>query len=96
MSIYEPIEQKSLNGGWQCLYRFDNGYGASVVNHSFSYGTELAVLKWDGKDFELTYDTPITGDVIGHLTESGVAELLERISNLTANGNELDAPSSSS
>ncbi|SFI80587.1 hypothetical protein SAMN05216275_10537 [Streptosporangium canum] len=86
MSRFEPINRRPLNGGWQHLYRFDNGFGASVVNHSFSYGTELAVLKWDGADYELTYDTPIAGDVIGHLSEDGVESLLERISSLTSNG----------
>lgn len=82
MSTFEPFETKSHMGGTQRVYRFDNGYGASVVNHAYSYGTELAVLKWDGAKFELTYDTPITSDVIGHLSESDVDDLLERISSL--------------
>lgn len=82
MSTFEPFETKTHMGGTQRVYRFENGYGASVVNHAYSYGTELAVLKWDGNKFELTYDTPITSDVIGHLSESDVEELLERISSL--------------
>ena len=62
-------------------YKFDNGYGASVVCHSGSYGGnkglyELAVLDSTG---DLCYSTPITEDVIGHLTSDKVVELLERI-----------------
>ncbi len=80
----EPVVVQSLHGGTQRLYRFDNGYGASVVRHAYSYGTELAVIRWNGGDFDLVYDTPISADVIGHLTESEVGDLLRRISKLTA------------
>lgn len=63
---------------------FDNGYGASVVKHEFSYGGdkglyELAVLDKDG---ELTYDTPITNDVIGYLREIDVTDVMEKIQKL--------------
>lgn len=60
---------------------FPNGYGASVVRGPYTYGGpeglyELAVLDQDG---ELTYDTHITDDVVGHLTEEGVLDLLHQI-----------------
>jgi hypothetical protein len=63
---------------------FDNGYGASVVRHMMSYGGklglfELAVLD---KDEELTYDTPITNDVVGHLTPEEVTNYLIKIQEL--------------
>ena len=63
---------------------FDNGYGASVVKHEYSYGGkdglyELAVLDKDG---ELTYETPITNDVIGYLREQDVTEVMEKIQKL--------------
>ena len=72
--------------GSQRIYRFSNGYGASVVRHEHSYGGgqglfELAVL--DSND-ELCYDTPITNDVIGWLTHEQVDELLDKISKLPA------------
>ena len=60
---------------------FENGYGASVVRHSGSYGGsrglyELAVLDNNGK---LTYDTPITEDVIGYLSSEKVTDYLIQI-----------------
>lgn len=63
---------------------FDNGYGASVVSHQYSYGGkdglfELAVLDKNGK---LTYDTPITSDVLGYLTPEKVTEKLIEIQDL--------------
>jgi hypothetical protein len=74
-------------GGIQRIYRFGNGFGASVIRSSYSYGGrsglfELAVLKFDGesdRDYEITYDTPITSDVEGHLTDEAVDALLDRI-----------------
>lgn len=79
------IIDRSINGGSQKVWRFPNGYGASLVNHSFSYGLELAVLVFEDKEtneYHLTYDTPITDDVIGHLEQSQVEPLLTRIKNL--------------
>jgi hypothetical protein len=63
---------------------FDNGYGASVVSHIMSYGGklglyELAVLDKEGG---LTYDTPITNDVVGHLTPEKVTNYLIKIQEL--------------
>ncbi len=66
------------------IYRFDNGYGASVVSHSMSYGGkdglfEVAVLDNNG---EITYNTPITGDVVGFLDFQDVADILNKIKSL--------------
>lgn len=70
--------------GVQYFFSFANGYGASVIKRSGSYGYkedlwELAVLDSDG---ELTYDTPITNDVLGHLTDEEVRETLAEIREL--------------
>ena len=83
------VEKKDLpesygTDGYQLIYKFDNGYGASVVKHDFSYGGksgkyELAVLDKEG---DLCYDTPITEDVVGHLTMGEVENLLAEISYL--------------
>ena len=65
-------------------FKFENGYGASVIKHYGSYGYEedlfeLAVLDSNGS---LCYDTTIADDVIGHLTNDEVLKLLEIIKNL--------------
>lgn len=67
--------------GVQYIFKFENGYGASVVKFDFSYGVdedlwELAVLKDGG----LHYDNPVAdGDVRGYLTDEEVEKLLEEI-----------------
>ena len=71
----------------QHIYLFANGYGASVIRNSYSYGHEyglyeLAVLK-DGR---LCYSTPITSNVIGYLTADEVAEHLSQIEELPMEG----------
>jgi predicted transcriptional regulator len=63
---------------------FENGYGVSVVSHTYSYGGkdglfEIAVLDKDGN---LTYDTPITNDVIGYLTEEDVTDVMKQVQEL--------------
>lgn len=84
-----PVKTRSINGGTQNIYRFPNGYGASIVNHSFSYGTELAVIKFNSandEDFNIVYDTPITDDVIGHCSSNKIISLLKNISELPTKG----------
>jgi len=77
------VETNKHYGGVQKVYKFPNGYGASVIRHKGSYGYskglwELAVLE----DGELCYDTEITNDVIGHLNDPEVDRLLRRIQQL--------------
>jgi len=77
---------KRMLGGIQYNFKFDNGFGASVVRHSGSYGNqegkwELAVLD---KNDDLTYTTPITSDVLGWLEWDEVCDVLWEISKLPA------------
>lgn len=70
--------------GKQCIVQYSNGYGASIVQGPHTYGGkdglyELAVF---GKDGEITYDTPITNDVLGYLSEAEVEKTLLNIKNL--------------
>jgi len=63
--------------------KFDNGYEVSVVKSPHSYGGdkglyELAIFK----DDEICYDTPITNDVLGYLTDKDVTEVLIKIQQL--------------
>jgi len=69
------------------IYKFNNNYGASVINNSMSYGGdkglyEIAVLEFDDDVSSICYDTNITDNVIGYLTKSEVNKLLTRISKL--------------
>ena len=75
----------------QGIARFANGYGASVIRGLGTYGGtaglwELGVIEHSGGTWDLCYDTPITDDVVGNLTESGVADLLAKIEALPARG----------
>ena len=74
----------AVYGGIISRIIFDNGYGATVVQGPHTYGGadglyELAVV---GKDDEICYDTPITGDVEGYLSEAQVTDLLIKIQQL--------------
>lgn len=72
-------------GAPQEIYRFENGYGASIVHHEYSRGGwELAVIVFsdDGEDFRITYSTHITDDVVGWLDAEQEAELLQDIEDL--------------
>lgn len=76
-----------MGSGQQMVLRFPNGYGASVVRTEYSYGGaegffELAVIRFDGDDFALCYDTPITNGVIGWLDRDAVVNILYQIMTL--------------
>jgi hypothetical protein len=78
-------ETKHPHDGIQYIFQFDNGYGASVVRHKYSYGSEkgrweLAVLDEQGN---IVYNTPITQDVLGWLEWERVLDTLYAISQLT-------------
>jgi hypothetical protein len=78
--IVHPVHNEGVIG----RIFFDNGYGVSVVKSPGSYGYgdgkyEVAVLDHTG---EILYDTPITKDVIGYLTENGVSDIMEQVQNL--------------
>jgi hypothetical protein len=93
--IQPLIEQPHpMGAGTQKVYRFANGYGASVIqlNHlgASSYGGEqglweMAVAKFHGPgndDWEVTYDTPVSDDVIGWLSDEDVEARLAEIRDL--------------
>lgn len=85
------VETNCIMNGAQYIFRFPNGFGASVVKHDFSYGHEddlwdLAVIKFDPEDadteWELWYDAPIREGVEGYLTDEMVRDLLGKIKGL--------------
>lgn len=89
MKTFEDLNFKYINDspyqtGKKSRMSFENGYGVSVVSHTHSYGGkdglfEVAVL--DSND-EITYDTSVTNDVIGYLTEEEVSELMVEVQKL--------------
>lgn len=87
MTRFEGLTFHPLPHGKQAKVFYDNGYGASIVQHSFSYGNEhglyeLAVIQGNQVDWSICYDTHITDNVLGHLTEDDVSETLLKISQL--------------
>jgi len=77
---FNELKFVDMRMGQQAKVEFPNGYGASIVQGPYSYGNEfglyeLAVLK----DGVLCYDTPITSDVVGHLSPDDVTALLQQI-----------------
>ena len=84
MTDFKKLPSNPAHDGIQYTTTFQNGYGASIVQHSYSYGGtaglwELAVI---GKDGYVCYDTEITNDVLGYLTEKEVNETLDKIAQL--------------
>jgi len=79
-----PINDAPFMVGKKARMHFDNGFGVSVVSHTYSYGGrdglyEIAVLD---SDDNLTYDTPVTNDVIGYLTEEDVTDVMKQVQDL--------------
>lgn len=77
---FEPLQ---FEVGIVARIYFNNGYGASVVQSQTSYGGdgdlyELAILK----NRALCYNTHITDDVLGHLTEDQVSDYLRQVQEL--------------
>lgn len=89
-----PHPAVPIGCGTKATYFFENGYGVSVVRFRSPLGYnsytsnesewELAVLKGKSNDYELCYDTPITDDVIGHLSETEVTEVMTKVQQLPA------------
>lgn len=84
MEEYKILERE-FDNGVQKIYKFDNRYGASVIRHDFSYGSEqglweLAVMTFNETGgSHICYSTDITDDVLGYLTDEDVLNTLEQI-----------------
>jgi hypothetical protein len=81
---FDKISDEPYMSGVRSRMIFENGYGVSVVSHTFSYGGkdglfEIAVLDSNG---DLTYDTSVTNDVIGYLNTDEVTEIMEQVQSL--------------
>ena len=82
VAFVEPVElDTEFCNGWVIQWRFQNGYGASVVCHEHTRSRpEGAVIKHheDGT-WDLCYDTPITRDVISGLTYASAYEFVASV-----------------
>jgi hypothetical protein len=81
---FKTLRKTDREDGVQYHYKAENGYGASIIQTTGSYGSkqglwELAVL--DSNE-QITYNTSITNDVLGYLSEEEVNQTLEKIKNL--------------
>ena len=69
------IKEHNYSTVEQTLYRFPNNYGASVIYGTTpmfgnpTYGVEVAVIKWNGNDWEIDYTTPITDDIVPYVED---------------------------
>ena len=89
--LVKRTDLRDFRNGVHYLFKFPNRYGASVIKRRCSYGYEddlweLGVIRFgtDDEVWRLTYDTEITDDVIGFLTDENVRDLLKRIKELDA------------
>ena len=69
--------------GTQAVMDFKNWYSVSVIRNQYTYWGdkwlyELAIMKGD----KLCYTTPITNDVLGHLTEEDVTKYMKQVQKL--------------
>lgn len=79
---YIPIQYFENNKQW--IFKFENGYGASVISGYWAKGNEfspyeLGVIWFVDTNWHLDYTTPITDDVIGYQTLDEINELLDKI-----------------
>lgn len=88
-TTHPMILRGGLSDSIHYIFRFENGYGASVIKNLASYGHEddlweLAVIVFekDSDNYEIVYDTDITYEVVGYQTDEEIRNLLGRIKKL--------------
>lgn len=84
--ISQKFKRYIVSGGMegQKLYKFPNGFGASVVFRRGSYGyeqglCEIGVIRWINGVFLLTSGTSLESDIFGFLDEKERDKVLEDI-----------------
>ncbi len=79
------VNRKYLDGGIQVRFLCENGWGASVIRHQYSYGGDVGLFEMATTDDEgSVVDDGIFGEaeVQGWLTPENVVEYLHEIANL--------------
>jgi hypothetical protein len=94
MKIFKDLEfRPHLTGkGLHAVMLFENGYGVSVVRFRIggTYGSftdnenewELAIVKKAKDGFDLVFDSGISDDVLGHLSEKDVTDVMRKVQEL--------------
>ena len=97
MKSFKDIEFKThpMGEGQHGLIFFPNGYGVSVVRFKRPYSDrgygsytsnenewEVAVLYGNENEWDITYNTEITDDVLGYLTEGEVDWVMLQVQQL--------------
>ena len=81
--VFKP---DTMFGGKACKMFFPNGFGVSVIKFRGARGYpkkwELAVLKGKASSWSLNYNTPITNEVLGNLTEKDVTKHMKAVQTL--------------
>jgi hypothetical protein len=83
---FGDITKTSISGNQRAMMFFPNGYGVSVISGPYQPGRpggyEIAVLKGVDSDWEICYDTDITGDVICVDNSHKVDDVMKQIQEL--------------
>ena len=84
---FKPLQDNESSIGVQATIFFDNGHGASIIKTPYGYGGKegfygLAVIKANENGWDLNFNTPITNNVLGYLTENDLLNYLEKIKKL--------------
>ena len=86
--VFKP---HSVGEGSQGMIFFPGGYGLSVVRFkvpgsTYGYGSycdgntwEVAIIKGTPDDWEISYDTEITNDVLSYQTEEDINRIIKHV-----------------
>lgn len=74
------FKYNTVSDGFHIVLKFENGYGISFINHSGSYGQEIAKIVFDKNG--MTYE--ISNDILPHLKNFEVFEAIEQVKSLEA------------
>lgn len=79
------ISTRPWLNGIRILLKFPNGFGASIIDNDWSYGIELAFVKFypNSDNFNIIYAEPFIDGIVGYIkTEEELEGYLEQIREL--------------
>ena len=72
----------------QHFFKFDNGYGASVIKETNGKSYELAVIQHGDWGWDVVYNTGLTNDIYRFKSVNEINDLLDQIKELEVLENE--------